>query len=306
MDFTPQKFEYLLQNFKYNGYAFLTLDSFLSLNKTESNLPGKVIILRHDVEVRYKNALKLAQIESLHGIKGSFYFRIYPQKENETIISKIASLGHEIGYHYDDVSYCKGNMLKALERFCNQIAYLRQFGPISTITMEGAPLSRYDNRSLWRHFNLDDCDAIIKVIQDQEIREALQKFCIPKVSQNKKDITITIEYVDYKALGLKGEPYFDLDYQQIFYLTDTGRCWNGNSYNIRDKVPEQHHWMNRGYSYHSTNDIIKAIEKGHFPSKAIITFHPQRWNDNFGAWSLEFVGQTLKNQIKRIIVAINS
>jgi len=121
-------------------YKFQSLESFESLN---------LIILRHDVEAHYPNALKMAQIERKLGIKGSYYFRIFPKAGNEAIIKQIAALGHEIGYHYDDFTLYNGNHEKAILRFQKNLAYLRQFGPVTTITMEGAPLSKYDNRDLW-------------------------------------------------------------------------------------------------------------------------------------------------------------
>ncbi|MHC1776955.1 MAG: hypothetical protein AB9834_16245 [Lentimicrobium sp.] len=65
------------------------------------------------------------------------------------MIREIAALGHEIGYHYDDLSECKGDYEKAIQRFQKNLAYLRQFGPVTSATMEGAPLSKFDNRDLW-------------------------------------------------------------------------------------------------------------------------------------------------------------
>ncbi len=41
---------------------------------------------------------------------------------------------------------------------------------------------------------------------------------------------------DYKDYGIIGEPYFDVDFSRVLYLTDTGRCWDGFDYSVRDKV----------------------------------------------------------------------
>jgi len=35
------------------------------------------------------------------------------------------------------------------------------------------------------------------------------------------------------------EPYFDVDFKEVLYLTDTGRRWDGDAFNIRDKVGEE-------------------------------------------------------------------
>ena len=72
-----------------------------------------------------------------------------PQSWDETIIREIRDMGHEIGYHYDDLSFCKGDHEKAIRRFEKNLATLREIAPVKTICMEGAPLSKWDNRDLW-------------------------------------------------------------------------------------------------------------------------------------------------------------
>ncbi len=44
---------------------------------------------------------------------------------------------------------------------------------------------------------------------------------------------------NYRELKLIGEPYFDVDYSKVLYLTDTGRRWDGNNVSIRDKVDDK-------------------------------------------------------------------
>ena len=58
----------------------------------------ELTLLRHDVDKLPENSLVFAKTQAEMGIKGSYYFVQYPK-----IIEKIASLGHEIGYHYEDV-----------------------------------------------------------------------------------------------------------------------------------------------------------------------------------------------------------
>ena len=106
-------------------------------------------------------------------------------------------------------------------------------------------------------------------------------------------------------MGIVGEPYFDVDYSQVFYLTDTGRCWNGNKVSVRDKIERyQDEWIKKGLVFHSTCDIIEALNGNDFPEKLIITTHPQRWTDNKCIWLKELVLQSLKNLVKRIMVSM--
>jgi len=260
MDFSYTSYEQLLKTLHSQGFLFCTLLDYFE----SSNLMQPFIIIRHDVEARYENALYFAQIQHEMGIKGSYYFRLLPKSYNGTVIKQIAALGHEIGYHYDDLSHCKGNYEKAIQRFRKNLVHLREIAPIVTITMEGAPLSRYDNRDLWKKFN-------------------------------------------YKDFGILGEPYFDINFNDLFYLTDTGRRWDGQLYNVRDKATKENPITNPQFlnlRYHATGDIIRAVNDGLFPRKAMLNFHPQRWNDKPLPWIKEFILQNIKNQGKRILIKL--
>ena len=105
---------------------------------------------------------------------------------------------------------------------------------------------------------------------------------------------------DYRRWGIIGEPYFDIDFNELTYLTDTGRCWNGQKYNIRDKVEGSDFTQ-----FHTTGDIIGAVSRGMLPDKIMFTTHPQRWTDNRWKWWRELISQNLKNEVKRIIVWYN-
>jgi hypothetical protein len=89
----------------------------------------------------------------------------------------------------------------------------------------------------------------------------------------------------------------------VFYLTDTGRRWDGYKVSLRDKIPvHQEQWTQRGWVYHHTSDIIAAAEQGTLPPHIMMTTHPQRWTDNRTAWLKELLLQHAKNCVKRLIV----
>jgi len=296
-------------------------------NKLTSQQANKLIILRHDVESRYSNALRMAKIQHSLGIKGSYYFRLFSKPGNEAIIKQIVSLGHEIGYHYDDLTACKGNHQNALKRFQKNLNYLRQFAPVTTITMEGAPLSKYDNRNLWKHpltpqllesLNLESSNP-------QQINPSTNQPANKITSQQANILTnppstvhhspptvhhspFTVHYspftVHYSLFSITAEPYFDLDFNQFFYLTDTGRCWDGWNVSVRDKVSQQEEWVKQGLVFHSTAQIIMAANEGRLPDKIMMTFHPQRWTDNQVLWLKELILQRLKNVVKRGLVRL--
>lgn len=257
MDFTIRKYKELLLSLQQQGYQFITFEQYCTQNKPT----GQWVILRHDVDRKPQNSLATAQIEHSLGITASYYFRIVPDSNQPEYIRQIAALGHEIGYHYEDMAIANGNAEKAFLHFQQQLAYFRQFYPVCTICMHGAPTSQWDGRELWKQY-------------------------------------------DYRSVNIIGEPYFDMDFSEVLYLTDTGRCWDGYNVSVRDKIPVyQDEWVKQGLVYHTTNDLIRAIQVGQTPRRLMITTHPQRWTDNCWAWTKELLLQSVKNMIKRIIIA---
>ena len=116
------------------------------------------------------------------------------------------------------------------------------------------------------------------------------------------------KYYDYKDYGIDGEPYFDINFNKVLYLTDTGRRWNGNAMSIRDKVPagsrESGSHMKDSH-FHTTFDIIKAAKENIITGTVLMTFHPQRWNDSFFPWMKEAIWQNIKNIVKYLMVRFN-
>lgn len=122
----------------------------------------------------------------------------------------------------------------------------------------------------------------------------------PRSPYDSKDIW---KKYDYRKLGIIGEPYLNTDFSQTFYLTDTGRRWDGYKVSVRDKIDGwQGQWSKQGLSFHSTGDIVRAVRVGRVPHRIMITTHPQRWNPFGISWLREFVVQNMKNVVKRIII----
>lgn len=246
MDFTVKKYERLLSAMVAGGYEFQTFEEFLKDPKTRS------IVLRHDVDLLPYNSLHFARIQSNLGIKGVYYFRAVPESWDEKVIREISLLGHEIGYHYENLTTQKGDLVAGIEDFKMNLDKLRKMAPVSTICMHGSPMSKYDSKDLWKNYRYQDFEII-------------------------------------------GEPYFDVDFNKVFYLTDTGRRWDGDKVSVRDRVA-----VERDQSFHSTDELIKAFDQGVLPNQIMFTFHPQRWNDDLIKWTKELVLQNIKNVVKQV------
>lgn len=115
----------------------------------------------------------------------------------------------------------------------------------------------------------------------------------PMSKYDSKDLWRQYKYQDF---GIIGEPYFDIDFKKVYYLTDTGRKWDGHKSSVRDKVDS-------GFdlSYHTTSEVITAVDKGELPQQIMFTFHPQRWSDKFLPWTKELILQRTKNLVKRYL-----
>ena len=99
-DFTYNIYSGLIASLKKTGYVFLPFIDFIS-NGSDGE---KCIALRHDIDRLPENALKMARMENNAGIRASYYFRIVKESYDENVIRQIADLGHEIGYHYEDLN----------------------------------------------------------------------------------------------------------------------------------------------------------------------------------------------------------
>jgi len=304
MDFTLITYKKLLKSLKKADYSFLTISQYLTTPVS------KPVVLRHDTDKLPLNSLQFAKIESEMGIIGTYYFRIVPESFNEKIIKEIFSMGHEIGYHYEDLSFAwtklkaQGSGLRAQgeelenfiveigkESFNENLAKLRKIVPVNTICMHGSPMSSWDSRLLWK-------------------------------------------YYDYHDFGIIGEPYFDINFNEVLYLTDTGRRWDGNIVSVRDKglgframgfgeegyktwkvKPKSGSLMNMSmgsidfqnkFKFKSTLDIIRTAKRGELPKRMMMTFHPQRWTDKPVPWMKELVWQNVKNVGKYFLVKLRN
>ena len=98
--------------------------------------------------------------------------------------------------------------------------------------------------------------------------------------------------------GLIGEPYLSVDFDQVFYLTDTGLAWDGGKYAVRDVV--ENHF---GLRFHSTREVVDCIKRGDFPEKALILAHTL-WTDDLPQWTWIHLRESLRNRLK--LMAKNS
>ena len=242
-DFTTQKYIQLLEAVNESKIQTYGINDWLMNN------PERGILIRHDVDRKSENSLLIAEREHDYNIKSTFYFRITKGSFNIDIIKKISKLGHEIGYHYEDLSLAGGDYENAIKLFEENLQKFRELVQINTIAMHGRPFSKFDNRDLWKKFN-------------------------------------------FKDFGILSEAFLSIDYKDIYYFTDTGRSWNPNSVNLRDKVNNQ-----LSENINSTDDLIEFIKKNKSGKIAIVS-HPERWSNRFIEYYKNYIFDSLVNIAK--------
>lgn len=219
--------------------------------------------IRHDVDAKPLNSLRVAQEEARKGMKSTYYFRSMHFAPHRETIQAIAALGHEIGYHYECLTTCNGDMAAAYEDFCRNLEELRKIATVTSACAHGSPKSPWNSQDLWNQY-------------------------------------------DYHVLGINHESMIDTDFSSTLYLTDTGRRWDGYNVIVRDKVPMyQEQWNAEGLAFHSTDDIILALNNPQHPihlKELLVNTHPQRWMPFGIQWMAEAGLQQAKNIAKRVIV----
>lgn len=246
----------------YNRYLLAIKKNFSNILRFDEYFlvvpkPDNFCLIRHDVDRRPQKALEMSKVERDLGIKATYYFRYKSNTFNSKIIKEIENDGHEIGYHYESLSDKRGNVPLALQDFTHNLNEFRKIATIRTISMHGNPFSPFDNRELWR---------------DPENHDLL-----------------------FKKLGILGEIYLDIDYNDIAYIGDTGRNWFSSRSNIRDQV-ETHIKT----EFENGEALLQYLSSNpHL--KLVFQIHPERWTDQRVDYYLIFLSDMLVNMAKYII-----
>lgn len=228
-EFTFSIFKKLLTSFQTNDYCINSFHNFLQ--NSVDNCDNKKLILRHDVDRFPKQTLQMARMDAEMGISSTYYFRIVPSVFKDNVLKEVSDLGHEIGYHYEDLTLCKGNYKKAIDSFEKNITKVRKYYPVKTICMHGSPASLWDNKKIWDKYN-------------------------------------------YKGYGILADTSFDIDYDEIFYITDNGFGWNKTNTSVRDKVKSKF-----DIPIKNTHHLINLIEQNKLPDKIMLNAHPDTFFD---------------------------
>lgn len=133
------------------------------------NCSNNDIILRHDVDVSLKDALKMAQIEHKVGVTSTFFILFHAELynpfnlESTKIIREISQMGHKIGLHYN-TSFFVQNSLDSSESIKKELELMEQHfdTPVRVISAHDPGINK--------NFQLNLPSGIINAYSDQFIK----------------------------------------------------------------------------------------------------------------------------------------
>lgn len=223
--------------------------------------------LRHDVDLRPEYSFRVAQVEAEVGVQATYYFRSMHFDTHADTICAIAALGHRVGYHYESLTTCHGDMEAAYKDFCRNLELLRKVVPINTACAHGSPRSTWNSQDIWSHYDIHALGIEYEPMLDTDFSRTLyltdtgRRWDGYKVSVRDK---VAGQQERWEQEGL------------VFHSTD-------------DII-------------HALSDIDHPIHQ----CALLVNTHPQRWMPFGIGWIREAVMQSVKNIAKRIIVCAKS
>jgi hypothetical protein len=179
------------------GYEFISFVKAQNLIKEKPDEISGTCILRHDIDVNIKFALKMAQLEYELGIRSTYFlmfrspFYNLTSRYSQDCVEKIIDLGHEIALHYDlgyDTlkGYSANRSIKEInnqaawmeELFCCNVASVSFHQPSQALLNEGINISprlnTYEKSLKSKYTYFSDSNRNISLLRRYENKENLK------------------------------------------------------------------------------------------------------------------------------------
>ena len=154
MDFTLSMYGSLMDSIVEEEYYTPRMSEFI---EKKLWLTGEYnCVLRHDVDRKLRNALRIAELEARKGVVSTYYVRYVPGVYKVDVLKDIESMGHEIGFHYECMDKAKGDVGEAMDIFERELEDMRKDFDIKTICMHGRPFGSWRNKDMWDKYDYAD------------------------------------------------------------------------------------------------------------------------------------------------------
>lgn len=239
--FSVSDYERLIEAALASGWTFLTVREYLEA----STLPENFVVLRHDVDRKVANARALARVEAARGVAATYYFRT--STFEPAVAREFEEMGHEVGYHYEDLAATDGDRPAAERRFAENLADFREAASVRTVCAHGNALSSQYNPDLWKG-RLDE---------------------LPEYG-----------LLGEAYLSMEIGPESD-----VYYLSDTNRTWETALIDFGIDASTSDLLTVPGVDgIDSTDDLIAALEAR--PCRGLyVLAHPSRWSGSRGEYA---------------------
>lgn len=97
---------------------------------------------------------------------------------------------------------------------------------------------------------------------------------------------------DYKSSGILGDANLDINYESMYYFTDTGRSWKSKN-NLRDYASNS-----LKHKVNTNEELISFIRNNESP--IILQTHPERWSVNLLQLTRSYLLDMMTNLIKKV------
>jgi hypothetical protein len=97
-----REYEAVLHHAAELGYTSLPVRAFFRAVARPGALPERVLVHRHDIDSDLRTARKMFALESRHGVKATYYFRLCTLDFG--FMRDIEAAGSEASYHYEEVA----------------------------------------------------------------------------------------------------------------------------------------------------------------------------------------------------------
>lgn len=136
LDFTDRAYRELLALLNMMGYSFTDYHRYQE--------HPRCVILRHDIDTSLEQAVRMAELEAELGVRSTYFvllrtdFYNPASRKSREQLRRLLALGHEIGLHFDEVSYGKAltkeETVQNIVKECNLLSALLET-PVSTVSM---------------------------------------------------------------------------------------------------------------------------------------------------------------------------
>ncbi len=121
----------------------------------------------------------------------------------------------------------------------------------------------------------------------------------PLTKWDNRDIFNKYPLNDFK---LNGESYLSVDFEKIFYYTDTGRNWSDTKNNVKEFIPNYSSNTTNKPEIYSTDELISKIKN--MDANLYFLIHPNRWRSSLSGYYYKYFQDYFKNMIKRLYTKV--